>query len=404
MRRHGRARDEADVIESAAILPMVTTEAWVLYEGPGRRPEPGELKREPFSFPDPTETEVLAEPIYGCWEANMSHALERMPIDICRQRREDKVVLGNSGVVRILKTGAAVASVREGDLCGVAPIGTTDRYGHLLTVLGYDASGTVGMLARQVKLREDQIVLLPGDTKYSMQQWAAFSLKFSTAWSNWKVAYGCFRLQLPPEQCPKPCVWGWGGSVVLAELGLAKLAGCRVAMMTSHDERLRLLNQLGIEGIDRRQFPDLDYDRTRYETDHPYKTRYLRSERTFLNLVRERTDDSGISIFIDNIGQPVFRATLRALGRHGIIATVGWKHGMDLCLARAVECINRHQHVHTHGATYAEGVAAMHFGEQTGWMAPVDGHVYHWDDIPQLARDYAAGLPSYFPIYEVNPL
>jgi NADPH:quinone reductase-like Zn-dependent oxidoreductase len=383
---------------------MINTEAWVLYEGTSRRPEAGELKREAFSFPDLTEEEVLAEPIYGCWEANMTHALERLPIDVCRQRREEKVVLGNAGVVRILRTGPAVTSVREGDLCGIAPIGQTDAHGHLLTVLGYDAPHSIGLLAKQVKLRENQVVRLPPDTKYSMPQWAAFSLRYATAWSNWKVAYGSYRLQVTQEQCPSPHVWGWGGGVVLAELGLARLAGCRAAMIASRDDRLQLIRERGIDAIDRRQFPDLDYDAARYEADHAYKVRYLRSEKTFLGLVRERTGESGVAIFIDNIGQPVFRATLRALGREGVMTTVGWKHGMDLCLTRAVECINRHLHVHTHGAKYTEGVAAMHFGEQTGWMPPLDGKVYAWDDIPHLAHDYATGRTAYFPIYQVNPL
>src|SRR2546423_15240506 len=100
---------------------MVTTEAWVLAKGPLSGDEPGQLQRESFSFPDITEHEVLAEPIYGCWEANMTHALERQPVDICRHRSEEKVVLGNAGVVRILQTGAAVTTVVGGDLCLPSP-------------------------------------------------------------------------------------------------------------------------------------------------------------------------------------------------------------------------------------------------------------------------------------------
>src|SRR4051812_36672907 len=68
---------------------MIATEAWVLYKGPGARneqQEPGELRREIYFFPDIQETEVLTEPIYGGWEANLSHAISRKPIDICQQR------------------------------------------------------------------------------------------------------------------------------------------------------------------------------------------------------------------------------------------------------------------------------------------------------------------------------
>ena len=53
-------------------------------------------------------------------------ALERQPVDICRQRREGKIVLGNVGVVRIVRCGPAVTRVEEGDICMLVAIGTKD--------------------------------------------------------------------------------------------------------------------------------------------------------------------------------------------------------------------------------------------------------------------------------------
>jgi len=49
----------------------VTTEAWVIYAGSNGSSarQPAELKQEEFSFSDINKDEVLAEPIYGCWEA-----------------------------------------------------------------------------------------------------------------------------------------------------------------------------------------------------------------------------------------------------------------------------------------------------------------------------------------------
>jgi hypothetical protein len=50
-------------------------------------------------------------------------------------------------------------------------------------------------------------------------------------------------------------------------------------------------------------------------------------------------------------------------------------------------------------------VESVAFAERTGWVPPLDGAVYAWEDIPQLASDYTAGrIESYFPIFEVNPL
>jgi D-arabinose 1-dehydrogenase-like Zn-dependent alcohol dehydrogenase len=111
----------------------------------------------------------------------------------------------------------------------------------------------------------------------------------------------------------------------------------------------------------------------------------------------------GVSIFIDYVGSPVFRATLKALARQGIVTTAGWKHGMTISTVRALECINRHQHVHTHYARYAQGRSAVRFAEDTGWIPQLNGHKeYAFDEIPQLAEDYSKGKCSYFPIFRIN--
>jgi NADPH:quinone reductase-like Zn-dependent oxidoreductase len=386
-------------------MGMISTEAWVLDRGPSGGSGPGKLRKDTIAFPEITEEEVLVEPIYGCWEANMTHALERAPVDVGRLRKEERVVLGNAGVVHILETGAAVTSVRAGDLCLVCPIGVWDRYGFTLRVLGYDAPRTLGLLAKRIKLHERQVVRLPADTRYSLRQWAAFPIRYATAWSNWKVAYGCWRLQMSEDDVPTPHVWGWGGGSALAELLLARHHGCRVAMIASKDHRLRMIAELGIQPIDRRLFLDLDFDEEKYRADPDFKKAYLKAEHTFLDLVERHTDGQGVSIFIDNIGKPVFRATTRALGRMGVVTTAGWKKGMDLQTSRATECIGRHIHVFTHGARHSEGIPMVRFAEETGWLPPVDDTVYTWEDIPRLTDDYAEDrISSYFPIYQVNPL
>ena len=92
---------------------MYTTEAWVLHRGSNDSSdgEPGAFRLEEYSFSELTPHEVLAEPLYGCWEANMTHAVRRSPVDVCRQRGEDRIVIGNGGLVRILQVGDAVKSV-----------------------------------------------------------------------------------------------------------------------------------------------------------------------------------------------------------------------------------------------------------------------------------------------------
>lgn len=368
-------------------MGAIATEAWVLSSGHGRN-EPGQLERASFAFSEITAEEVLAEPLYGCWEGNMSHALNRNPIDICMARQEEQVVLGNAGVVRILKTGAAVTRVKAGDLCLVFCNGIWDDAGYPIKILGYDAPQTMGVLAKRMKLHGQQVIPLPADTAFSLPQWAAFSLRYITAYANWQVAYACWRSQMRSAEPHDVFVCAWGGGVGLAEITLARQMGCQVAMIASTPERLALLHRLGIIPIDRRSVDGVAF------------------EDRFLDLIQTMTRGKGVSIFIDNIGTPVYKLTLKALARQGVITTTGWKHGAVLPISRALECLNRHLYVHTHYACYAEGVAAVALAQTQRWMAPItpEEKVYTWEEIPSLAADYAAGrLVTYFPIFSVNP-
>lgn len=366
-------------------METISTEAWVLPSVSRGGPR-AELIRETYTFPGIAPKEVLAKPLYGCMEANMLHALQRDPVDICHERNEDAVVLGNSGVVAVQRVGSAVTHVQEGDACIVFGNGVWDDQGYPIKIMGYDAPGTMGVLARTMKLHEMQLIRIPARTPYSLQQWAAFSLRYISAWANWRVAYECWQSQMrgvPPEET---VVCAWGGGVSFAQLALAKRLGCRVMMVCSHPERLDLLRREGIEAIDRSKWEGDDF------------------EESILEEISRRTGGQGVSIFIDNIGTPVHRITLKALARQGVIATCGWKLGMRTHIARAIECLNRHIHVHTHYARYQEGLDAVQFAESRGWMAPPQDLVWSWDDIPRMFREYADGkISSYFPIFAVNP-
>jgi NADPH:quinone reductase-like Zn-dependent oxidoreductase len=388
---------------------MLETHAWVLHRGErqrGGQPLPGELVQESFPIPALGPEEVLAAPIYGCWEGNMGHALQRVPVDICRLRREDKVVIGNAGVVRVLETGSAVTRVRAGDCCLVFGNAEPDAHGYMIKALAYDAIGTMGLLARRTRLPQHVLIPIPANSRHSLKQWAAFSLRYITAWSNWRLAYGCFRLQVSEADCPAPFVVGWGGGVAYAQLLLARLAGCRVAMTASLEERLRHLESMGIIPLDRREYPDLMLDPARFDADAEYRKRYTQSEKQFLARVREAGRGQDVSIFLDHIGAPLLRASLKALGREGVITSAGWKLGAELIhLSRSTECTQRHQHINTHYARYADAVAAVGFAEEVGWIPPVNGErVYSWEEIPELARDFEQGrIASYFPLFQVNP-
>jgi len=152
----------------------------------------------------------------------------------------------------------------------------------------------------------------------------------------------------------------------------------------------------------------LSFDEGRYENDRQvYRPQYLQSESAFLEAIDRVTDGHRVSIFVDNIGGPVFRATIRALSRLGIVTTSGWKLGKKLSYDRSIATFNRHVFLHVHGCRRSEGVKSVAFAEQHGWLPPAPplSEVYRWEDIPQLAADYANGeIESYAPVFEVNPL
>ena len=375
---------EAITANSRIAMKTVSTEAWVL-PSVARRPQQAELILETYTFPDITPNEVLAKPLYGCLEGNMLHALQRDPIDICGDRNEDSVVLGNAGVVAIERIGSAVTHVREGETCIVFGNGIWDEQGYPIKIMSYDAPGTMGVLAKSMKLHELQLIRVPAGTSHSLQQWAAFSLRYVSAWANWRVAYECWQSQMRGVPAEQTIVCAWGGGVSFAQLALAKRLGCQVMMACSHLERLELLRQEGIQAIDRTQFSDDDF------------------EEGFLDAIARKTGGKGVSIFIDNIGTPVHQITLKALARQGVMTTCGWKRGMRTHIARAIECLSRHIHVHTHYARYQEAIDAIQFAEAQAWMPPHQDRVWSWDEVPAMFRGYAEGsIASYFPVFAVN--
>ncbi|MGH9644043.1 MAG: hypothetical protein ACRD3Q_16675, partial [Terriglobales bacterium] len=111
----------------------------------------------------------------------------------------------------------------------------------------------------------------------------------------------------------------------------------------------------------------------------------------------------GVAIFVDYIGSPMFRATSKALGREGVLTTAGWKLGLTIPVNRAMMCIGRNIHVHTHFARESDWYDASAFSVKHGWMPPVSDS-YAWDNVDDLARDFETGTLSYFPLLEVNPI
>lgn len=357
-----------------------TTEAWVLNQS-----KDTPLSIESITFSELSPEEVLIKPMYGCFEGNMLHALERTPINICTERNEKKIVLGNAGVVEVQEIGSKVDNVKKGQYCIYFCNGESDDYGFPEKIAGYDCVGSIGLLAKLTKAKQSQLIPIPEDTKISLQQWAAFSLRYITAWSNWKVAYSCFLSQMDSVKPNEINVVAWGGGVSLAELSLANHFGCNTFMVSSKKDTLETIKRSNIHPIDRTQFSKGNF------------------ESEFLAYLDDITNKKRASIFVDNIGGSLFNLTLKSLSRQGVLATSGWKNGAVTPFVRSLECIHRHIFVHTHYAKYEEGVKAVDFAYKNHWVPELSSTEYTWKELPKLIEDYQTGnIDTYFPIFSVN--
>jgi NADPH:quinone reductase-like Zn-dependent oxidoreductase len=380
-------------------------EGWFIYRATDEELKeriPAKLIKETFELSPPEDNEVIAAPLFGCWEGNMGHSIKRRPIDICRFRNEEKVIIGNAGVVEIVDVGKSVKTVRPGQKAVIFCIGDEDRFGFPKTIMGYDAAGTMGCLATLMKGTDRQFIPIPEHTQYSLSKWAGFSLRYITAWSNWEMAHGTYRLSVTAHELAAINVWGWGGGVTIAELDLARRFGARSVMLSGSDERLHLIRQMGIRPLDRRKYGNLNYNHERYKSDPDYAREHRQAEEAFLADVTEMTHGRKVQIFIDMIGTPVFRTTLKALAREGVITTAGWREGMELNMMRAIECIERHQHIHTHYARFTQGWQAVAFADGNNWLPPKPDKIYSFDEIPTLSEDYSQEKTEYFPIFSIN--
>lgn len=366
--------------ERVGCMSGIKTEAWVLISKENRRS--ASFQKKEITIRDTGSDEVLVKPLYSCLEGNYIHALKLKPESIFDRRNEDEVVLGNSGVVKVVKIGNHVKSVKLGDICLMFSNGVQDEVGYPKLITAYDKPNTIGVFAKTINLRENELIKIPENSKHSPQAWAAFSLKYITAWSNWNVAYKCWKSQMAEVDPKDTYVFGWGGGVTFAQLTLAKLYGCKCYMMSSREERLQLLEAYGITGI----------DRTKYSSEE------------LLELIRDETNGRGVSIFIDYIGEPMlYKLTMKALGRQGVITTAGWKEGSLLPVLRAQECQQRHIHVFTHYARYQEGAEAVKYAEEKDWLPPLSNEEYKWEDLSELLHDYSQNkISSWFPVFKIN--
>ncbi len=197
----------------------------------------------------------------------------------------------SDGVGVVESIGSHVSSVAVGDrVAGIFAqswlAGEPDQ-----SILQHTVGGPIdGMLAERVVLNETGVVPVPAHL--TDEEAATLPCAAVTAWS------ALFERR-PVRPGDTVLIQGTGGVSIFA-LQFAKLAGCRVAVISSNDERLERCKQLGADFT------------------HNYK-----SEPAWDKAMRDWTDGVGVDRVIEVGGQETFGRSLKAVRHSGVIAMIG---------------------------------------------------------------------------------
>ena len=197
----------------------------------------------------------------------------------------------------VVEVGASVTGVKTGVRVAVNPNLTCDRCefcrrGESSLCVRYGILGEhlPGGMAELVTVRADRVLPLPDAVSY--EDAASFVLTNMTAW-RMVMTQG----QLRAGQ--DVLILGVGGGVSSTAVQIAKLAGARVLVTSSSDDKLERARQLGADvGIN-----------------------YTKED--WAKAVFEQTGRRGVDLVIENVGASTWKQSLRSVRKGGRLVTCG---------------------------------------------------------------------------------
>ncbi len=206
-----------------------------------------------------------------------------------------------SGIVR--EVGRGVVTPKAGDRVTINPGISCARcefctagYGSqclTFSIVGEHIDGAYAEL-----LRIPAHIVQPIPDSMSFEDAAAAPLVFVTAWSM-LIGKGSIR---PGDDV---LILAAGSGVGTAAIQIAKMAGCRVFVTASTDEKLERARQLGADVLI--NYRNVEFDKK----------------------IRELTDRRGVDLVVDYIGSDTWVRSLRSARRGGRILTCGATTGFD---------------------------------------------------------------------------
>ncbi len=205
---------------------------------------------------------------------------------------------GADGAGMVMEIGPEVTEFAVGDRVAIYPnlscgrcefcVAGADNLCREWQLLGEHTRGTFREL---MAVPAGNLLKMPDD--FDPKVAAAAPTVYLTAWHS-LIGRG----QLRPGEVV--LVVGASGGVNTASIQIARLAGARVIVVGSGDEKLQLAKQLGAELLIDRSL-DAAWSRTAYRHDGRH----------------------GVDVVVDNVGAPTMASSLRAVRKGGRILTVG---------------------------------------------------------------------------------
>jgi len=206
-------------------------------------------------------------------------------------------ILGADGAGVVEAVGAAVTRIRVGDRVLLDP-------GVSCHACEYCLAGEQSLCSTYRLLGEH----LPGTLAEAVRvpQWNAHPLPDGVGWTD-AAAYPLVHLtawrMLATRAAVRPgetvLIWGIGGGVALAALGIAKLLGAVVAVTSSSDAKLTRARALGADLALNHSTGDVARE------------------------VRKFTGGRGADVVVDSVGEATWEQSLRALAPGGRLVTCG---------------------------------------------------------------------------------
>jgi NADPH:quinone reductase-like Zn-dependent oxidoreductase len=288
-------------------------------------------------------------------------------------------------VGEVIAVGANVTRFEAGDIVLTHCNGDPDAYGYPITIWAYDEPDSVGWYGEEAVVGEWQLVKAPLDCGLGLWEIAALPLRAPTAYHLWRRAHGIFRLKVGREQLSRLNVLSFGGGVGELFLMLAQSEGHNAYFCSGSPERRKVLEELGIVGIDQKEF-------NRFASRDDV--------RAFTKESRRLTGGAGMHVVCDMMRGPVFAAGLAVASRQGVNVSAGWQLARGVDYNSAAASIKQITLDHTHYETVIGCSAATElYG--TVFKPTIHSEIYAFEDLPRCLEEMHQNIQTGIPIVRV---